>query len=93
MATERYYIYRNGITADCAITGTKNDPRLMSVAGCWRFWMQIGRPQAENAGYGLDMVAALADIAFKGYFFFTGSQKLLGVQLRAPSPGGRTANE
>jgi hypothetical protein len=93
MANERYSIYRNGNTADCAITGAKNDARLMSASGCWRFWMQIGRPQAEGAGYGFDMVAARADIASKGYFFFTDSQKLLGGLLRAPSPREGTANE
>ena len=96
MAAERFFIYRSGVTDACALTGAKDDPRLPPAAApdSWRFWMQIGRLQAEDSRYGFSMQAAVDDIAAKGYSLFTGSQKLLGARLvasSAPSSQGGTS--
>jgi hypothetical protein len=91
MAAERFYIYRSGVTDVCALTGAKDDPRLppADAPDSWRFWMQIGRLQAEDDRYGFNMQAAVEEIAAKGYSLFTGSGKLLGGRLQtAPSQGG-----
>jgi hypothetical protein len=87
MAAERFYVYRSGVTDACALTGAKDDPRLPSTIApnSWRFWMQIGRLQAEDGRYGFNIQAAVDEIAAKGYSLFTGSQKLLGGPLPAPS--------
>jgi hypothetical protein len=87
MAAERFYIYRSGDTDACALTGTKDDPRLPSggAQGTWQFWMQIGRMQAEGGRYGFDIKAAVEDIATKGFSLFTGSRKLFGVRMQPPT--------
>jgi hypothetical protein len=75
------------MTDACALTGTKNDPRLADSGAPdgWRFWMQISRIQEEHGQHGFDMKTAVEDIAAKGYSLFTGSQKLLAGRARAPS--------
>jgi len=92
LVVERFYIYRSGATDDCALTRAKDDPRLPPAAAPdrWRFWMQIGRLQAEDGRYGFTLQTAVDGIAAKGYFLFTGSRVLLGGPLLAPqsSTGG-----
>lgn len=87
MAVERFYVYRSGATDACALTGAKDDPRLppATAPDSWRFWMQIGRLQAEDSLYGFNIQAAVDEIAAKGFSLFTGSGKLLGGRLAAPS--------
>ena len=87
MAVQRFYVYRSGVTNACALTGAKDDPRLPPVVApdSWRFWMQIGRLQAENDRYGFNIQAAVDEIAAKGYSLFTGTPKLLGRDVPAPS--------
>ena len=87
MAVQRFYVYRSGVTNACALTGAKDDPRLPPAVApdSWRFWMQIGRLQAENDRYGFNIQAAVDEIAAKGYSLFTGTQKLLGRDAPAPS--------
>jgi hypothetical protein len=84
MAVQRFYIFRDGTTDACAITGTRIDPQLPGdgTRGDWRFWMQISRIQEEHGQYGFDMKAAAADIAARGYSLFTGSQKLLADRIQ-----------
>jgi hypothetical protein len=76
---KRIYIYRSGDTNNCALTGTKDDPRLPLPAGSdrWHFWMQIGPLQPEHRGYGFDLWPAMKGIAANGFHLFTGSQALL----------------
>jgi len=76
---KRIYIYRSGATDNCALTGTKNDPRLppAPVPDSWRFWMQIGPLQAQGGRCGFDVRAAVDGISTKGYYLFTGSSALL----------------
>jgi hypothetical protein len=96
MAVERFYVYRNGATDACALTRTKDDPRLPAAAApdSWRFWMQIGRLQTENDRYGFNIQAAVDEIAAKGYSLFTGTHKLFGRDASASStpspPGGKS---
>jgi hypothetical protein len=87
MAAERFYVYRSGETDACALTGAKDDPRLPHAVAPdrWRFWMQIGRLQAEGGRYGFNIETAANDIAANGYCLFTGSRKLLGEPRPAPS--------
>src|SRR5437773_10730940 len=87
MAAERFYVYRSGVTSACALTGAKDDPRLPPAfpPDNWRFWMQIGRLQTENGRYGFNIQAAVDEIAAKGYSLFTGTPKLLGRDVPAPS--------
>ena len=87
MPAQRFYIYRCDATNAWALTGEKDDPRLPAPLATdqWRFWMQIGRLQAEDGRYGFNIQAAVDEIAAKGYSLFTGSQKLLGGPLPAPS--------
>ena len=86
MAPERFYIYRCGKTDACAVTATKDEPRLARSL-CptrWQFWMQVTRHQFEDGRSGFTFDAAIAEINAKGYFLFTGSPKLLSKC--APSP-------
>ena len=97
MAAEQFYVYRSGETDACALTGAKGDPRLPPAMApdSWRFWMQIGRLQAEDSRYGVNIETAATEIAAKGYCLFTGSQKLLGglpPAASAPSPQGGTSD-
>lgn len=97
MAAERFYIYRSGATDACALTRAKDDPRLPppTAPDSWQFWMQIGRPQDDDSGYGFNLKAAVDDIAAKGYCLFTGTRKLLGgrfLESSAPSAQGGTSN-
>jgi hypothetical protein len=98
VAAERFFIYRSGATDACALTRAKDDPRLPAATAPdkWRFWMQIGRLQADDGRYGFSMQAAVEDIAAKGYSLFTGSRKLLGGQQVAspstPSAQGGTSD-
>ena len=87
MAVQRFFVYRSGATNACALTGAKDDPRLPAAVApdSWRFWMQIGRLQAENDRYGFNLQAAVDEIAAKGYSLFTGTHKLLGQDAPAPS--------
>jgi hypothetical protein len=82
MAAERFYIYRCGKTDACAVTATKDEPRLARslCSTRWQFWMQVTRHQFEDVRSGFTFDAAIAEINAKGYFLFTGSPKLL------PSP-------
>lgn len=86
--TKRFFVYRSGATSACALTGTKDDPRLppASEPDRWRFWMQIGRLQAENGRYGFIIQAAVDEIAARGYSLFTGTPKLLGNESAPPKP-------
>ena len=85
MAPERFYIYRCGKTDACAVTATKEEPRLPPSLSPtrWQFWMQVTRHQFEDGRSGFTFDAAIAEINAKGYFLFTGSPKLLSK--RAPS--------
>ena len=86
MAAERFYIYRCGKTDACAVTATKDEPRLARSL-CptrWQFWMQVTRHQFEEGRSGFTFDSAIAEINAKGYFLFTGSPKLLSKL--APSP-------
>lgn len=87
MALERFYIFRRGATTDCAIARDKDSTRLPSTPapGNWKFWMQIGRLQAEGGQYGFDMQAVVHDIAGQGYSLFAGSQLLLRERRSVPS--------
>jgi hypothetical protein len=86
---KRIYVYRSGATDNCALTGTKNDPRLPSAhaPNNWRFWMQGGR-------CGFDVRAAVHGIGTQGYYLFKGSRTLLrgrpAVTSRLVSQGGRS---
>ncbi|HEY5827096.1 MAG TPA: hypothetical protein VIV01_01935, partial [Hyphomicrobiaceae bacterium] len=88
MAAERFYVYRSGESDACALTGAKDDPRLPLAAAPdrWRFWMQIGRLQAEGGRYGFNIETAASEIAANGYCLFTGSRKLLGGLDPPPTP-------
>ena len=79
MPLQRLYIYRCGTTNVCALTGEKGDPRLPAplAPDCWRFWMQTGCHQTDNALYGFALETAMTQIAARGYYLFTGSTKLL----------------
>ena len=79
MAAERFYIYRCGKTDACAVTATKDEPRLARslCSTGWQFWMQVMRHQFEDGLSGFTFDAAIAEISAKGYFLFTGSPKLL----------------
>jgi hypothetical protein len=97
MAAERFYVYRSGETDACALTGAKDDPRLPHAVAPdrWRFWMQIGRLQAEGGRYGFNIETAASEIAANGYCLFTGSTKLLGgldPVPSTPSPPGGTSD-
>jgi hypothetical protein len=83
----RIYIYRSGVTSNCALTGTKDDPRLPPPAAPdnWHFWMQIGPLQSEHREYGFNVWAAVKEITTNGYHLFTGSQKLLRKRPLAQS--------
>jgi hypothetical protein len=84
---KRIYIYRSGDTHSCALTGTKDDPRLPPAIAPdrWRFWMQIGPLQAQGKRYGFNIQAAVHGITTQGYHLFTGSQVLLGEPLATRS--------
>ena len=54
MAAGRFYIYRCGNTDACAVTATKDEPRLARSL-CqtrWQFWMQVTRHQFEDGRSG-----------------------------------------
>ena len=93
---KRIYVYRSGATDNCALTGTKNDPRLPSAPAPenWRFWMQIGPLQAQGGRFGFDVRAAVHGIRTQGYYLFKGSRTLLRerpvVTSRLASQGGRS---
>ena len=76
---KRIYIYRGGATDNCALTETKNDPRLPPAPAPdnWRFWMQIGPLQAQGRRCGFDVRAAVHGIRTQGYYLFKGSRTLL----------------
>lgn len=84
---KRIYIYRAGVTDNCALTGAKDDPRLPPAAtpDRWRFWMQIGPLQAQGSRYGFGIHAAVHGITTKGYYLFTGSRALLALLGGRPS--------
>jgi hypothetical protein len=84
---KRMYIYRSGATDNCALTATKNDPRLppAPVPDNWQFWMQIGPLQAQDGRCGFDVRAAVDGITTKGYYLFKGSSALLHERLSAIS--------
>jgi hypothetical protein len=93
---KRIYVYRGGATDTCALTGTKNDPRLPSTSAPdnWRFWMQIGPLQAQGGRLGFDVRAAVHGIRKQGYYLFRGSSTLLrerpAVTSRLVPQGGRS---
>jgi hypothetical protein len=76
---KRIYIYRSGVTSNCALTGAKDDPRLPPLAAPdrWLFWMQIGPLQPEHRAYGFSIWTAVKEISANGYHLFTGSETLL----------------
>ena len=78
MTVERFYIYRCGSSDACALTQKKDYSSLPVAPDRWRFWMQIGRLQAQDGRYGFKLEAALTEIAAAGYSLFAGSPKLLG---------------
>jgi hypothetical protein len=84
---KRMYIYRSGATDNCALTATKNDPRLppAPVPDNWQFWMQIGPLQAQGGRCGFDVRAAVDGITTKGYYLFKGSSALLHERQSAIS--------
>ena len=88
MPAQRFYVYRCGATNAWALTGEKDDPRLPAPLATdqWRFWMQIGRLQAEGGRYGFNIETAASEIAANGYCLFTGSRKLLGGLDPPPPP-------
>jgi hypothetical protein len=86
MAVERFYIYRSAASNACALTLEKCDSGL--PANSWRFWMQVARHQSEDNRYGFNWEVAVAEIATKGYYLFTGSSKLLDARVRAQSATG-----
>ena len=83
MAAERFFIYRCGATTSCALTATKDEPRLPPTghAKAWTLWMLITRHQVEDGVYGFALDCAMAKIRADGFFLFTGSAKLLGPQM------------
>jgi len=87
MSVQRLYIYRNGATNGCALTGEKSDSRLPAplAPDRWQFWMQTSRHQTENGLYGFGPETASAQIAATGYYLFTGSTKLLDARIVARS--------
>jgi hypothetical protein len=88
MAAERFYIYRCGATASCALTAVKNEPRLRAEPSApWQFWMQVTRNQVEDASIGFGFDAAVKKIQSDGFFLFTGTIKLLGPQSKPASSG------
>ena len=91
---KRIYIYRSGATDNCALTGTKNDPRLppAPVPDRWQFWMQIGPLQAQGGRCGFDVRAAVDGITTRGYYLFKGSSALLHECLSAISKQGGRSN-
>ena len=92
MGAERFYIYRCGDTDACAVTAVKNEPRLSAQPSApWRFWMQITRHQVVGACYSLGSDAAIRKIQSGGFFFFTGTVKLLGP-LSQPASSGEPNN-
>jgi hypothetical protein len=88
MAIERFYVHRSGKTNACVLTREKSDTCLPPNG--WRFWMQVTRHQSEDSRYGFSWEAAVSEIATKGYYLFTGSSKLLGARVPAPSAAGST---
>jgi hypothetical protein len=84
---KRIYIYRSGDTHNCALTGTKDDPRLPPaiVPDSWRFWKQIGPLQAQGNRCGFGIQAAVHGITTEGYYLFTGSSELLSEPFAAMS--------
>lgn len=94
MAAERFYIYRCGETASCAVTDVKGDSRLLatSCAAKWQFWKQVTRHQVEDGCSGFSFDAAVAGIKNEGYLLFAGSPLLLaervGSSVRKGPSGG-----
>jgi hypothetical protein len=85
MPLQRLYIYRCGTTNACALTGEKGDPRLPAplAPDRWRFWMQTGCQQTDNAPYDFALETAMTQIAARGYYLFTGSTRLLEARTVA----------
>ena len=86
----RAYIFRNGVTDDCALTAVRDSAALplKSPTDCWRFWMQIGPLQAQGGRYGFDIRSALPAIAGGDYYLFTGTRALLGGHAVSPRYSG-----
>jgi hypothetical protein len=83
MPLQRLYIYRCGTTNACALTREKGDPRLPAplAPDRWRFWMQTGCQQTDNALYDFALETAMTQIAARGYYLFTGSTRLLEARI------------
>ena len=79
MPVQRLYIYRYGATNACALTGKKGEPRLPAplASDRWQFWMQTSSHQTDNGVYGFALESAAPQIAARGYYLFTGSNRLL----------------
>jgi hypothetical protein len=49
MAVERFFIYRCGESASCAVSNTKSDAQFNSLRPTgWKFWMQVTRQQVDD---------------------------------------------
>lgn len=93
MAVERFYIHRRGETESCALTRTKDEPRLPTAPPPpWRFWMQVTRHQVEDGRYGFIFDAAVVKIQSDGFFLFNGSPNLLGHRTSSGSDQGEPSN-
>jgi hypothetical protein len=80
MTGQRLYVYRCGTTNVCAVTGEKGEPRLPAPLepDQWQFWMQTTSYQTDDdVLHGFSLETAMAQIAARGYYLFTGSTRLL----------------
>ena len=94
MPVERLYIYRRGATNACALTGEKGDYRLPAplAPDRWQFWMQTSRHPTENGLHGFAMETAATQIDARGYYLFTGSDRLLAIRVVARSATPQASN-
>ena len=89
MPVERLYIYRRASTNACALTGEKGDTRLPAplAPDRWQFWMQTSRYPIEDGLHGFAMETAVTQIDARGFYLFTGSDRLLGTRVAARAGG------
>jgi hypothetical protein len=94
MPVERLYIYRRGATNACALTGEKGDYRLPAplAPDRWQFWMQTSRHPIENGLHGFAMEPAVTQIDARGYYLFTGSDRLFAIRVVARSATPQASN-
>ena len=94
MPVERLYIYRRGATNACALTGEKGDTRLPAALAPdrWQFWMQTSRYPIEDGLHGFAMETAVTQIDVRGFYLFTGSDRLLATRVVARSATPQASN-